>query len=297
VSACTVIIPTRDRPDLLREAVDSALAQTAPSTEVVVVDDGSRPPVGLDADSRLRVVRHLHPRGVSAARNLGISLATTRYVTFLDDDDLQRPHLVETSLAALAQPDAPSPVAVVSGLAVVDEAGRTERVRVPPSLRARGAHFSLEPNDPGRSYFTKQTLVAPRAVLLSIGGFDERLPSRVVTDLFWRLNPVCSIVGVEEVTYERRRHAGPRLSRDRRFQQRSFRQLVSKHGDVLRAHPKGYAHLLTEHARHSLRAGQPLSAVTATTRAASLAPGHTLRIVSGSLRSRSRRFRSGHWPC
>ena len=285
MSTCTVVVPTRDRPVLLRDAVDSALGQTAADTRVLVVDDGSRDPVELPAHPRLRVVRHLRPRGVSAARNLGISLAGTELVTFLDDDDRMRPQLVQRSLEVIAAADAPVPVAALSGVAVLDRDGQQVDVRMPPDLCPRGAHFSLEPVQPGRSYFGKQTLVVPRAVLLAIGGFDETFRSRVVTELFWRLNPVCSIVGIPEVTYELRAHEGPRISTDRRLRQRSFRQLVATHGELLRAHPEGYADLLAQHARTSVRSGQPLAALTATARHARLDPRRT----TGGLRDALRR--------
>jgi glycosyltransferase involved in cell wall biosynthesis len=284
VTACTIVVPTRDRPRLLTEAVDSALAQQDAEVAVLVVDDGSRQPVELPSDPRLRVVRHLRPRGVSAARNLGVSLAGTPLVTFLDDDDRLRPWMVARSAAALAASPAPPPVAALSAVAVLDDHGRTREVRTPPALRSRGAHFSLEPQDAGRSYFSKQTLVAPRSVLTAIGGFDERFSSRVVTELFWRLNEVCSLVGFDEVTYELRAHPGPRLSGDRRLRQRSFRQLQEVHGDLLARHPAGYAELLAQHARRSLAGRQPVAALTAALRCGRVAPRRTLAGLVPSVR-------------
>jgi hypothetical protein len=88
----TVVVPTRDRPALLRRAVDSALAQAGASVEVVVVDDGSAEPVQLPGDPRLRVVRHAASRGGSAA-GTGTTEGTGRFVTYLDDDDTLLPHL------------------------------------------------------------------------------------------------------------------------------------------------------------------------------------------------------------
>jgi GT2 family glycosyltransferase len=59
----TIVIPTRDRPELLERAVESALAQTVRDIQVVVVDDGSSRPVQLPPDPRLEVVRNPHPWG------------------------------------------------------------------------------------------------------------------------------------------------------------------------------------------------------------------------------------------
>ena len=73
----SVIIPTRDRRDLLLRAVRSVLEQRQVTLSVVVVDeastDGSADAVERLDDSRVRVVRHPSPRGVSQARNTGLS--------------------------------------------------------------------------------------------------------------------------------------------------------------------------------------------------------------------------------
>lgn len=278
MTPCTIVIPTRDRPNLIQQAVDSALSQTVDSAAVLVVDDGSTSAVSLPRHPRLRVVRHLRPRGVSAARNLGLSLATTSLVTFLDDDDLLRPDMIEQSLTALERTDVLAPVAVVSGVAVVD-GERITGLRRPPSLRPKGAHYSLEPIEPDRSYLSKQTLVAPRDVLLSIGGFDEGLRSRVVTELFWRLNPVCSIIGIPQVTYELRAHSAPRISTDLRLRRESFGRLERIHRALLAAHPEGYAELLAQHARICRDSGQQVAAAAAALRHARVAPRRTAKAV------------------
>ena len=88
----TVVIPTHDRPDLLREAVESALAACPAHTEVLVVDDRSRVPAetvlaGLMTDERLRVMPSPGPAGAAGARNAGVAAARAPLVLFLDDDD------------------------------------------------------------------------------------------------------------------------------------------------------------------------------------------------------------------
>jgi glycosyltransferase involved in cell wall biosynthesis len=268
----TVVVPTRDRGHLVADAVDTALGQSDVDVEVLVVDDGSRDPVGLPADPRLRVVRHLRPRGVAAARNLGITLAATPWIAFLDDDDRARPTWLARSLTAAASSRLPGPVGVLSAVAVVDRTGTVRETRTPPAASPRGRPFSLAPPQPGRSYLSKQTLVVPRAVLLAIDGLDESFRSRVVTELFWRLNAVCSLQGIEDVTYELRAHDGPRLSGDPGRRQASFRQLVTVHGDLLAAHPEGAARLHAAHARSSFGDARYLAAAIAATRSLRLAP-------------------------
>lgn len=86
----TVVIPTHGRQTSLAIAVNSALVQGERCAEVIVVDDGSSPPIearALSEDPRLRVVRHAVNRGASAARNTGVAAAGTEAIAFLDSDD------------------------------------------------------------------------------------------------------------------------------------------------------------------------------------------------------------------
>ncbi|ROT97996.1 glycosyltransferase family 2 protein [Histidinibacterium lentulum] len=102
----SVVIPTRNRPEFLAEAVDSAFRQTTELLEVIVVDDAS------DADpgpalarfgDRVRLERLPQRSGANVARNRGIDLARGEMVGFLDDDDLWLPHKTERQLAAMAE--------------------------------------------------------------------------------------------------------------------------------------------------------------------------------------------------
>lgn len=85
----SVITPTRNRPELLAQAIRSVLAQTYGRWEMVVVDDGGHDAKSVVADigdDRVRAVEVSH-RGASAARNVGLDLATGDVVTYLDDDN------------------------------------------------------------------------------------------------------------------------------------------------------------------------------------------------------------------
>lgn len=97
--------------------------------------------------------------------------------------------------------------------------------------------------------------------------------------MFWRLNPVCSIIGIPEITYELRAHSGPRQSGSPQLRKESFARLVATHRALLAAHPAGYAELLSQHARKCRDAGYPLSAVAPALRHARVAPRRTLTSV------------------
>ncbi len=99
----TVVIPCYNSRAYLGEALDSALDQDYENLEVIVIDDGSTDGsheiIERYAD-RVRSVRTPN-RGVSAARNLGISMATGTYLQFLDSDDLILPGKIRRQVETL----------------------------------------------------------------------------------------------------------------------------------------------------------------------------------------------------
>ncbi len=129
----TVVMPTRDRRDLLETAVGSVLGQSYGRFELIVVDDGSRDGTaeylaGV-SDPRMRVLR-ADGVGACAARNLALEEARGDLVAYLDDDNRFDPHWLKAVAAAMAgRPDAQC----CYGARVVDDGGRL--FDAPPSGR------------------------------------------------------------------------------------------------------------------------------------------------------------------
>lgn len=280
----TIIIPTYNRPHLLPRAVESALGQTLDEIEVIVVDDASTEPVQLPEHPKLRVIRLENNQGISAVRNIGAKAARSRWITFLDDDDILLPHHAEVALKALRETTLPPPVAALSGMEVVTPTGQVLQTRIPPTLK-RGAYFHLEDIPSDQSFLSKQTLVVERELLLGLGGYDEAFSSREHTELFLRLNPVCSLLGIPAVTYRQTAHQGARLSQADKLRQLDFARLLRKHKTVFQAHPQGFANFLYSHAEKSYSQGQPLAAFKALLWAIRLKPRHILGTLTWPYRN------------
>jgi glycosyltransferase involved in cell wall biosynthesis len=281
----TILVPTYDRPEHLHRSFDSALAQESVDHEVLVVDDGSPRAPHVPAHPRLRVLALDTNRGHSAARNVGLAHARGRWVTCLDDDDELLPHHLAASLASLADTDLPGPVAALTGLETVDPAGTVVERRLPPTM-PRGQLYSLEEPPPGTSFAVRNTLVVERDVLRDLGGWDETLASRVHTELFLRLNPVCSLLGVPTVSYRRHRHDGPQVSTDPVRRLHSQRQLERTHAPLFAARPARTAEMVFRQAFKLWQAGHRRTAIATWARAVRTHPRRAGRLTTGALRDR-----------
>lgn len=102
----SIVIPAYNAEDYIREAVDSALAQTHRDREIIVVDDSSTddtPLILKGYGDRIRVHRQGNT-GVSGARNTGARLATGDWIAFLDADDVWQPTKLAAQLAVTTTP-------------------------------------------------------------------------------------------------------------------------------------------------------------------------------------------------
>jgi hypothetical protein len=185
----SVVIPAFNAATTIRSAAGSALRQTAPVLEVIVVDDGSSDAtaevVSAIDDPRVRLISQANG-GPSAARNAGIATARGDWVAFLDSDDLWLPRYAETAMAALTA--APNPGFAYTD-AYVFHAGRGQ-------VKRGSAMDALDPPPPDRASFLAALLrrnfvftsaTVPAAVLAAVGGYDESLPLSEEYDLWLRI--------------------------------------------------------------------------------------------------------------
>jgi glycosyltransferase involved in cell wall biosynthesis len=222
----SVVIPTRDRWDLLSRTLAGALNQPGVEHEVVVVDDGSvdETPQRLAElrDPRLRVVRHSHPKQLAAARNAGISAARGKWLAFLDDDDLWSPRKLRAQLDAAIAGGA---VFAFSAGLTVDESRsvlRTQAVPDPENL----LHVLTGANaiPVGAS-----NVLALTEVVRRLGGFDEDLKHFADWDLWIRLAAAGPAAACREPHVAYVLHAKNMVLAAQRGLVAEFRRLVAKH--------------------------------------------------------------------
>jgi hypothetical protein len=182
----TVIVPTRNRPALLREALASIADQEVPSgmVETIVVNDG-----GVDVTTavdyaatrglRVRALTLPHHAGLSAARNLGIQEARGDFLAFLDDDDIFLPSHLRTALTALEVNKSP---AVYTSCLV-----RTSRLR-PGSAQGTGAAHCYDfPFCPGLLSVSNYIPVHSLVLRSCAARFDPALSALEDWDMWLRL--------------------------------------------------------------------------------------------------------------
>jgi GT2 family glycosyltransferase len=124
----SVVIPVHNRAPLIARTIDCVLAQTYPHCHIIVVDDGSTDGTAAvvieryGGNARVRLLRQAN-RGVSAARNAALAVATGDYVAFLDSDDVWRPWKLAVQVACLDRLRAEGVGMLWGDMDLVDEAG------------------------------------------------------------------------------------------------------------------------------------------------------------------------------
>lgn len=184
----SIIIPAYNAEKYIRESVESALAQTYPNVEVIVIDDGSKDgtkkilePYG--AAGKIVYV-YQENKGLAASRNAGIRAAKGEYVAFLDADDIFLPEKVAEQVRALeASPD--------FGVCYSDLLHFTD----PPVGEKSSEFFHHTYTYPSgnifgellkRQFINPLTVMARRVVFQKYGMFDESLRRSEDWDLWLR---------------------------------------------------------------------------------------------------------------
>jgi glycosyltransferase involved in cell wall biosynthesis len=180
-----VVIPTRNRRDLLALTLRTVCEQKDVDLEVIVVDDASEGHAAEDVvaargDPRVHLLRNPSPLGVSATRNRGVTAAVGRWVAFCDDDDLWAPDKLNAELTAARRSGRSW---VYTGAVKIDSALRVvggEPPQPPEVVHRRLPQWTLIPG--GCS-----GVIAQCDLVVEVGGFDASLVNLADWDLWSRL--------------------------------------------------------------------------------------------------------------
>lgn len=214
----STIIPTKNRPQLLRIALESVADQTCRDMEVIVVDEGSEP---VHASANEQVVAALGPAfryhylpshnpvgsGPSYTRNVGVALAKGDLIAFCDDDDFwcDRRH-IETAVAAFESNSSLDLVFANQETRIDGKLGRSVWMpsliaRLPPSSHSSDAVIAVAKRDCLiDDHGHPNTCVVRRQLLAAIGGFWEQVRYLEDLDLFVRAVDRARVVGYRPQT-------------------------------------------------------------------------------------------------
>ena len=207
----SVVIATHNRAGYIGQAIHSALEQTAPPFEVIVVDDGSTdatPRVLAEFASDIRIVNQPH-KGRSAARNAGANHVRGDIIAFLDSDDLWLPHKLAKQLELL---ESRPTIGVVHAFSdVVDENG--VRLKRPTSYRQKLYRRALKRGYTYEGMSRECTLflstVAVRCECWKrVGPMDTDIPAFEDWDWYLRASRETEIATIAETLVHYRHHSG-----------------------------------------------------------------------------------------
>ena len=173
----TIAIPCFNAARWVAQAVQTAVDQSWPDTETIVVDDGSTDG-SIEALARfgneIRVIKAEHLGG-NAARNAAVRAATGEWIQFLDADDLLHPHKIANQFKEVA----PSEADVIFSPVLFDDRGWRSPREVDASLDAESLWLAWQLPQTGGCLWRKSALE-------SIGGWNEATPCCQEFELYLR---------------------------------------------------------------------------------------------------------------
>lgn len=232
----SVVVPTHQRPKLLRRAVADIIEQTYEGPiEVIVVFDKEDPDESIvmnEANRSVRVIRNTRTPGLAGGRNSGIQVATGDLLAFCDDDDEWLPGKIEAQVKLLAEATVPTMVAC--GI----EVRRGDKVII---RQADEDKLTYEDFLADRIMEVNPCTILVDRVLVSdkIGLVDEELPGSYAEDYEWLLRAVkhCEVKLVKEPLTIIHWGLGSFFAERWRTIYDAIEYLIDKHPDLLTSKP------------------------------------------------------------
>jgi glycosyltransferase involved in cell wall biosynthesis len=243
MSVCdvSVIIPNYNRTKLLERALRSVERQSSRPSEVIIVDDHSNPEKLAEVVSitkrfgmslNLSLLVNDRNMGANYSRNRGINAAKSRFIAFLDSDDLWMPNKLTEQMAEIEKVKAydSRPLLSATGRYRVDDQGDLIARQFGGKLLNKAKIL--------RSNFigTLSSVIVEASVARHVHGFNENLPACQDWDFFIRLTDYVQFVGIKEPLCIYVDHGEDRITLNNRKRLRS-------HLYIYRTHIKGFRNL------------------------------------------------------
>ena len=286
----SAIIPTFNRASVIRQALDSVLAQTLLPAEVILVDDGSTDNTrAVLAAYRDRItIARIENCGAAGARNYGVERAQNEWIAFLDSDDYWAPDYLERMAAAIIQTSAEAQFYFADTVRPISQGGRRLWDSIGFILQddLELVHDATDWVMRRPQPMMLQSSLIHRSVYLEAGGLWDRLPLRHDTHLFLRMGlqgSACAVAGIGAHMTAGTNSATRLTSIYSPSSGLGFQHQVLMFSDVLRK-VKGLDHghrtefrrrLAEAHrqiARHSWKSHRPLMAIQHAARSAAIDP-------------------------
>lgn len=235
MSKVSVVIPTYNRATTLKEALDSVLSQRYGDLELIVVDDGSTDETREIISSYLPHLNYLYQehRGVSAARNRGITHARGDYFAFLDSDDLWLPDKLYLQMKFMED----HPEALIC---YTEEIWIRRGVRVNPMKKHKKYSGMIFEHCLPLCLVSPSSALMARSLIDKVGVFDEKFEVCEDYDLWLRISARYPVYLIDTPLIIKRGGHADQLSKKMRGQDRfRIRALVKLlEGDSLSPHQR-----------------------------------------------------------
>lgn len=171
----TVIIPSKNRMDMLVRAVTSISLQGVLPVAIIIIDDCSSQPITQSlfeniTNLKITILRNQNSIGGAKSRNVGIQNASSKFISFLDDDDCWEPHYIKSVCELLSENDK---VAAYTSKSFVLSSELNKVFKESIATDTISTSDLLKGNFVG----TTSCVTAQKSFLIDINGFDESLPA------------------------------------------------------------------------------------------------------------------------
>lgn len=225
-----IVIPHKDMPGTLEDAVRSARDQSRPADEIIIVDDGSTSEAALalldeiEAREGVRIIRQQNT-GLPGARNAAIEATACDYVIPLDADDLLAPDFIECTLAAVSREPALDMVTTLMAC--------FKRLPQDPEYGFAPVGFDRD-SMTARNVASSCTALLRRSSVLEAGGYDESMSAYEDWDLYCAMatrDMRCALVP-RHLVFNRIRADSMLRSLDRESDHALRARLIAKHPNL-----------------------------------------------------------------